>query len=142
MIPIFKARRIRGKRLLKFQHEERFREALERFKEGTILEVMVRKAGKPRSLPQNRYYWGVVVKMLADFTGHTAEEMHDALKFQFLSHIDDSTGLTIVQSTTSLSTVKFRNYCDDIQRWAAMYLELNIPDPPSAIDWSSNEMES
>jgi hypothetical protein len=141
LIPIWLARRISGKRLLKFQHEERFREMLLRFKEGTVLEVMVRKARKPRTLPQNRYYWGVIVEMLANHTGYTKEEMHDALKTEFLSFTDHETGLTITRSTTELSTIEFRDYCDGIQRWAADKLGFVIPDPPSAIDWSSNEME-
>lgn len=141
MVPIWKARRIRGKRRLQFQFEERFLEYLQSFKEGTDLEVIVRRASKKRTLPQNRYYFGVVVRQLAKFCGYDEKRMHQSLKNEFLSYRDEETGLLVTLSTAELSTVAFRKYCDEVQRWAAEFLGFVIPDPPSAIDWSSNEME-
>lgn len=143
MVPIWRARRIAGNRLIKFQFEERFREYLRSFKEGAELEIIVRRRSKIRTLPQNRYYWGVIVEMLASHCGYdTKEEMHESLKHEFLSYKHAVSGLTVTLSTTSLSTVAFRNYCDQIQRWSATFLGLVIPDPPSAIDWSDNTMEN
>lgn len=139
MIPIFKAKRVNGKRLLRFQHEDRFRDYLLKFKEDTVLDVMVRKRSKARSLPQNRYYWGVVIDMVAEETGFEPEDAHLSLREKFLSFTDAKTGLTIIRSTTSLSTVEFREYCDKIQRWAAEWLGVVIPDPDGCLDWASNE---
>lgn len=139
MIPAFKARRINGKRLLDFQFEGRFKQYLMSFREGTILDVFVRRASKARTLPQNRYYWGVVVAMLSDFIGEEPEAMHEALKFKFLSYTDRTSGLTISRSTTELSTVEFKKYCEAIQRWAMEFLEMAIPDPNQCIDFSDNE---
>jgi len=37
--------------------------------EGAV-EVIVRKPKKSRSNPENRYYWGVVVDLISEETGH------------------------------------------------------------------------
>jgi hypothetical protein len=94
------------------------------------VEVVVRRQRRIRSLDQNRYYWGVVVKMLADGFGYEPEEMHEALKFQFL-RVPSAEGrpLETVRSTASLSTVEFMDYIAAVQRWAAAEYCICIPDP-------------
>ena len=46
--------------------------------EGKEIEVIVRRKKKSRSLPQNAYYFGVVVKLISETTGFTDEEAHIA----------------------------------------------------------------
>ena len=36
-----------------------------------------------RSARFNAYYWGVVIKMIADHTGHSTEEVHEAYKKKY-----------------------------------------------------------
>jgi len=48
---------------------------------GKRIEINIEKSQKKRSSFQNRYYWGVIVAMLADHTGYTKEEMHEILKY-------------------------------------------------------------
>ena len=101
-------------------------------KEGKRVSVDVK--GAIRSNAQNSYYFGVVVNILADYTGYTQEEMHSYLKRRFLAPHeviigDDSQ--TISPSTTKLSTEEFTAYIEAIRRWAAMDLGLSIPDPRS-----------
>jgi len=47
-------------------------------------QLTVKKWYKNRTDRENRYYWGVVVEVLRDFFGYTKDEMHDAVKWQFL----------------------------------------------------------
>jgi hypothetical protein len=49
-------------------------------KEGTI--VMKRKSNH-KTHPQNKYYWAVVIPILADHFGYTSAEMHSAIGMYF-----------------------------------------------------------
>jgi hypothetical protein len=103
--------------------------------EGLEVEVVVRKKRSKRSDQQNRYYWGVVVKMIADHCGYTPEEMHEALKFKVLgSESPDDHGLVKIRSTAALSTDEFSQYVNKVVQFAAMSLGVFIPDP-SMVDY-------
>ena len=79
-----------------------------------------------RSINQNNYYWGVVVKIMADFTGYTEDEMHDALRLKFLGK--DGI-LKTMKSTKDLSTVEMEEYLANIRMWASRDLGVYIPLP-------------
>jgi len=79
------------------------------------VDIKVSKEVKHRSMPQNRYYRGVVVPYFAEFTGYDNEEAHDALRQRFLSTVD-SHGLMKIRSTTELSTVEFEDYMAKCRR--------------------------
>jgi hypothetical protein len=95
---------------------------------GQPVEVIVRKIRKHRSNKQNAFYWSVVVGLLAEHCGYTPEEMHEALKWKFLRTEVDSP-LPTVRSTTSLSTVEFEEYQEQIRIWASSDLGVYIPLP-------------
>jgi hypothetical protein len=96
-------------------------------REGQDVEVIVRKAIKRRSNNQNRYYHGVVVPLIAEATGYSKEEAHDALKVHFLT---DMTGtLPKVGSTAGLTTVEFLDFIAQVQQFASESLGIFIPDP-------------
>ena len=95
-----------------------------------IVEVVVKNLHSTRSNQQNRYYWGVVVKILCDETGYDQESMHEILKDKFLQ-IKTQVFNEVVdtsRSTTSLNTVEMNEYLENIQRWAAENGTI-IPDP-------------
>lgn len=98
--------------------------------EKSRVELKVCKFRRNRSADQNRYYWGVVVKLLADGFGYSPEEMHEALKFKFL-RVPSEAGrpLETVRSTADLTTVEFMDYIASIQTWAATEFSICIPDP-------------
>src|ERR1039458_7616319 len=50
---------------------------------GKRVQVTVEKIKHKRSNNQNQYYWGVVVKLIAQHTGHDPEQIHELLKQQF-----------------------------------------------------------
>lgn len=95
-----------------------------------------------RSNPQNRYYFGLVVpliqKGIKDLgTELTNEETHEFLKAKFnadeIHVVDKNTGEllyeSIPKSTTRLNKEDFSAYIEQIQRWAAEFLSIVIPDP-------------
>lgn len=96
-----------------------------------------RKSAK-RSDPQNRYYWGVVIKeiliRLRDL-GHTwlnDEDVHDMMKLKF-NHEDivseQGELLELPKSTASLTTTQFMDYIETVRHWASDFLNIEIPDP-------------
>jgi len=96
-------------------------------REGKRVNVTVSTYKKHRSNPQNKYYFKVVVGLIAEEIGDTVENTHEALKAKFL--YDMSGELPKVRSTTDLSTVEFDEYMEAVKRWASEYLNIYIPDP-------------
>ena len=125
MIPIFRGRIEKGRVIL--DYPEKYLVWLAKL-EGKRIEVTVRERTTRRSDQQNRFYWGVVVELLADHCGYSKDEMHDALKLKFLGGNPDEKGLVKMKSTTSLSTNDFVRYTNEVIRWAAT-LGCYIPDP-------------
>jgi hypothetical protein len=109
------------------------RPALSRYLEGLTgrrVEVVVRELRRTRSHRQNRYYWGVVIALLAEHCGYEPEEMHEALKLQFLRvPADEDHPLETVRSTARLKTSEFEVYLEQIRRWAATEMGVYIPEP-------------
>lgn len=114
---------------VRFLAPERWQTAVARLN-GKRVEVTIRQHRERRSDQQSRYYWGVVVAILADHCGYTPEEMHDSLKLMFLrDRANEKPGLVRVRSTTALDTREFSEYVDSIKRFAASDLRVYIPDP-------------
>lgn len=92
------------------------------------------KAVKPtRSLLQNKYYWGVVIKMLSEEIGYAPDYMHAYMKSQFLwfdeQDMPDGNTARILHDTKNLTTVQFDSYIQEIRIWAGEFLSLDIPLP-------------
>ncbi|HYM24975.1 MAG TPA: recombination protein NinB [Vicinamibacterales bacterium] len=108
--------------------------AMERFPDGPV-RVRIDQFEKTRSAQANRYYWGVVVKAIADHTGYTPDETHEALKQLFLpKHLafQDGNGevhgeVVIGGSTRKMNGREFANYIERIRLWAMETLDVVIP---------------
>lgn len=111
------------------------------------MESRCNKCGRPfskqRSSPQNSYYWGVVIEVLANHSeiGYTKDEWHEILKHKFLRitlWIPKKDGIkemsVITKTTTKLTTKDFEEYLSQIRSWASQDLGCFIPEP--------NEMET
>ena len=105
------------------------------FVNGTKLDIIIRKHRSKRTNEQNRYYWGVVIPILADYFGHdNPEDMHEDLKRKF-NPVESKVnpGKIIGGTTTKMSTVDFfsaeDSYVERICRWAAMEYSIYIPPP-------------
>lgn len=103
-----------------------------------VYKVDIKRDRKGRSNPQNRYYRGVVVKMISEETGYTPEEVHEILKTKFLSYekVIEKTGevFTISRSTTELNTQEFEEFLEMCRMFAAQDIEIVIPLPNECIE--------
>jgi len=96
-------------------------------KHGVLISVSKKKF--KRSSEQNKYYWGVVVKMISDETGYEPAEVHDLLKGAFLQTGEINIGGIIqptYKSTASLDTAEFEEFLERCRRFASMNLSLII----------------
>jgi len=85
-----------------------------------------------RSSNQNAYYWGVVIKMIAEYCGYMPddyESLSDELKRKFLG---TKGKLEIAKSSSALNTAEFEEYMSNIRMWASLELGLYIPLPHEA----------
>lgn len=97
-------------------------------REGKECEVTVRAPIKDRSVKQNKYYWAVIVAMIAEFMGERDKKyVHEQLKAKFL--MDFSGKLPVIKSSADLSTLEFEEYQSTIREWASEDLEIYIPLP-------------
>lgn len=128
--PIFAAKVYNGNLILDDQN--RFKQHLHSLPER--VEVIVRPPSKNRSNQQNRYYHGVVVKLIAETTGNDCNDIHEFLKKNFLSKEIFIKGelVSIAGSTAKLRTVDFEDYMARIRQWASDFLNCFIPTPNEA----------
>lgn len=121
---------------LTIANKKRFRQDLSTFKNCAV-EIIIKKKNT-RSSPQNRYYWGVVVKEIQyrlnelgnDFEPET---VHEYLKDKFNKVEIIGEGGEVLDylggSTTEMNKEEFSVYVDKIIEWAASFLSIAIPLP-------------
>jgi hypothetical protein len=85
---------------------------------GQYVEVTLRKRRQKRSPQANRFYWGYVLEAIAEATGYTKYEAHDALKFKFLREDGDGP-LVKVRSSAELSVEEFSVYTERVMVFGA-----------------------
>jgi len=128
--------RIRNRRVF-IEDRRRFDDAVSRMDDRWDYEIAVRRLYANRSQQANRFYWGVVVELLSEYTGFTPDEMHEWLKMKFIPKqlaVCDGNGevegeFVIGGSTRKMSTAQFADYIETIREWAASKLGVVIPDP-------------
>lgn len=104
--------------------------------EGKQVRVLVKSGGRQRSTWQNRYYWGVVVPLLAqglsDMEGETIslDLAHDFIKRKFWPETGQVIqGHFIGFTTTAATTAEWEEKMGEIRHWAATFLNVQIPEP-------------
>lgn len=123
VVPIHKGIALKGR--LKLDNRDRFDDWMKSLN-GNV-EVIVRKPQQPRSVKENSYYWGVVIKMISDETGAYPDDVHHELKRMFLKQSGDK--IPVLISTTDLSTVEFEDFLSKVRMWASSELGVMIPQP-------------
>lgn len=78
-----------------------------------------------RSLSQNSYAH-VVFTYISEATGHEVLEVKEFMKAMFLSR-PDRCGKMRVRGTSSLNRREMSEFIEAVIRWAAIFLELEIP---------------
>lgn len=96
---------------------------------GKDVDITITRHRFARSLQQNRYYWGVVVPLLADHCGYERQDMHEVLAMKFL-RLENCpiTGVPRRKHTPACDTAEFAAYVDSCIRLAAE-LGVVIPSP-------------
>lgn len=99
------------------------------------------KAKKERSNQQNRFYWGVVIPLiqngLLEATGElrSNENIHYKILLPMFAPVNElvnkDTGECITEKITSsdMSTTQFMEFILEVQKWAAEFLNIDIPNP-------------
>ena len=98
---------------------------------------------KQRSNPENRYFHGVILPVLAQteaFGGWSKDEIKEFLKEKFLSITktmkigNEMVDVQVVSSSAWLSTVAWEKWMSDIRQWASLEIGVYINEPNEASD--------
>ena len=100
------------------------------------IRIVIVKKKKQRSLNQNSYYWGVVLKIIGDELGYFPEEMHQCLATKFLKKIIElgDECIETYRSTARLKTGEFEDYLQKVRIFASAELGILVPLPNEIID--------
>lgn len=109
-----------------------FQKELKYFAGKGEIEILVRKKRAKRSNEQNRLY-RAYVRLLAEHTGYTEEEMHSVigLKFRKVYKVDEQTGevLYYIRSTTQMNKMEMADHITEIQQWCETTFHFRLPNP-------------
>lgn len=102
---------------------------LQSLKEGEYVVKIIRN--RPiRSLSANKYYHAIL-NIIGIETGHTHEELHDALKLKFnakVLHFPKGGSQIVGESTSNLDTKEFAAYVNQVKNWALNEFGIVIPE--------------
>ena len=119
-------------------NSKEFLELFKDLKDGKHLVTV--KDFRKRSLPQNAYYWGVMVPLVkkglydAGYDDvRTNDDAHEIIKHIHLRKrmVSKHTGdvIDIAGSSAELKVSEFNVFIENICKWAAEYLGIVIPSP-------------
>jgi len=82
-----------------------------------------------RTIPQNKLYWAVYVKIISEHLGYFPEELHEELKLMFNPQDSKLTpGARVGGSTTQMNRREFTGYLEKIRIWANTQLGIELPE--------------
>ena len=86
---------------------------------STAWEINVKEYDHQRSIQQNRKYWKLVGE-LGSFLGYNTEEIHQMMKYKYLSYKQELLGdeVVVVPSTSNLSIKEFIDYLSHVEGFA------------------------
>ena len=122
---------------LKIAYRDRFLAAVKQLPD-CIVRLRLERIYNKRSLPQNAYYWGVVVyefcRGFYETTGEglTTDHAHDILKHKFLfrevMHPNlEGKYIQIPGSTTNLDTSEFETYLERCRAFILEWFGISVP---------------
>jgi len=109
-------------------------------KDGWYLFTLT-KPKSNRTNQMNSYYWGVMIKMIAEETGYENDQVHTLMKIRHGVKEDLDIGMVggrVPKSTAKYTVEEMQEYWRKITQWAAEFLNLQIPEP-NEIEWSSQK---
>ena len=103
---------------------------LRELKPGGNYIVEVKKNRAIRSLSQNRYYHAIL-NIIGIETGHTHEELHEAMKMKFncaVIFFPKGGSQVISKTTADLDSAEFAGYINRVKNWALNEFGIVIPE--------------
>jgi hypothetical protein len=123
----------------RFMHRdpEEFARYMRTFEDGTDIEIYVQRKKKLRTSGQpgectnfNGYYWGVIVRMVAEEMGEMdTEYVSKNIELMVGNFKSNKNGDKIPLGTSKMTGGEFAEYCSKARIWASKFLHLNIPEP-------------
>lgn len=102
--------------------------------EGKRFEIKILR--KKRSNNENRYYWGVLIPIIADSMGEDdLDFVHEILRTKYLYEVKIVTignhkkEFKKLRSTADLSIHEFEEYMTKCRMWASKFLSCYVPLP-------------
>jgi len=82
-------------------------------------EIEVKPFSFNRSVQQNKKYWALIGE-LGSFLGYDEQEMHELMKYKFLSYKQEMLGdeMVVVPSTSKLTVKEFVEYLNKVENFA------------------------
>ena len=82
-------------------------------------EVEVKPFAFNRSTQQNKRYWALI-EDLSDYLGYDEREMHELMKYKFLSYKQDMLGdeMVVIPSSSKLTIKEFVDYLSKVEHFA------------------------
>lgn len=99
--------------------------------QGEPLAIQIVPASAPRSVQQNRFYWGVLLAYIAEHADvmgwrYSAEQWHELFKRKFIGCEDLPDGGVVGLSSTGLSIKGFNDYMRVIEAYAVSELGIDF----------------
>lgn len=129
----------------RFDDQEAVRDAMRRFKRGKVVAKFTAAGANAeaqiRSRKANAYYHGVVLRLMAEHSGHSADELHDAMCEMFIpsekkqiEFVNELTGEVVQVETdprrsSKQSPTAFYDFVEQVREWARTFLNVDTPDP-------------
>ena len=111
--------------------------ALKRWPDGQI-DITFSQRENTRSARANRYYRGVVLKMMAAETGSSADSLHELMKMRHnCEYVVDPNGeeIKVAKSTAHLTVTEFGEYLENVMLDGSEWCGIIFPDPRKEDDW-------
>lgn len=115
---------------------------IQKFKEGQEVEITIKRKFKKRTSGQpgeetnfNGYYWGVIVKIIADEIGEIDQDIvHNWIQLAVGNTKSMKDGTKVPAGTSHMSGAEFSDYCSRVRMWTGQKEGLNIylPEPYEA----------
>ena len=112
---------------------------VESLKTGPVYDMVIYPKSKERTDSDGlrKYFFAVVMEMISEETGHSAEILHDHFKRKILGVTVDKHGIEKVPSVFSKESTmpisEKQAYIDEIRRWSFDFLNISIPSPETVI---------
>jgi len=93
--------------------------------------IKIKKRSRGRSLQENKFYWGVVLSYISEFTGEDPTYLHEVYKHRHIPKVKfiDEARLT----TTDMTHEQVWEYINLVRMDAKITLGISIPDPDGVI---------